>query len=858
LKDPANRNILSTAFGEQGDLYVMAARFELPKLLLAPIYHMNHYFALVDALALKCPVSEQTDRQHFWQAASQLKSIKAALDVSTLAAKLADVLVHIPSAKIDIKRSYLKFSQPLAFEQQVQLAKVRALVGDAQAGEISNSCGKLLQDITVRVQSAKGETERRAFLFENLLVCCKPVSGKGPELRIKESFHLRAITVEVLPNATGLDANTFRLVENGSAASGAGSKLLFRWTHPELRDGWVAMFKANEMLRFLTQLVVEKETQDSGAAFRSLLPDPRLYSFATLDSTSNIIFDDGKATLGRPVVRAGTLLKLVERLTYPQYADLSYLRQFFGTYRSFCSPEELLDLLVLRYRVPQPHWLDKTLAKRYNRTYAIPIKVRIINVLKHWIDKQYTDFENSPLLLRSLLTFIRDDVAADPTTKKAICSVTHSIRRQRLLPHRNRGGTEEHRLQRLPVLPPPDILWFAGGVPATPHLLTVHPAETARQLTLIEAELFSAVEMSELNGLRWTKPGKEQAARHVLALAHRFNLVCNWVVRTIVETPNLQERADVVMYFLEVLRELHALNNFNGVMELVSALGSSMVIRLKHTWAELDKLSSKRRRVLDECSEQMSPDRNYKQIRVELAQVEGACVPFFGMYLSDIVFIEESNKDFLKTPGAEAAARAATPASRSSSGATAKVGLINFSKRRLLAKTMGEIQALQGRPYSLSVQPEIRGFLLDFPVASGPNGTVLPGPTAAKSEIETFNDAMYDASRSIEPRDAEKSDLPVGVRLFDDKAAKVRRDVVIALLAKSGRGKSVSIISTPSGTGQTMEGRGSTASVGSEFASANESAGASVLARQPTSRRPNPVPRSGVILRHNPDGTSSV
>lgn len=686
-----------------------AVQYVLPRLLLTPVYHCLHLFEILKQLEEKSQDDE--DKECLKQAITALLNLQSSMER----------ICSRSLAKRRLSESACRFychqmkGKHLAIKKMNEIQKN---IDGWEGKDIGQCCNEFIMEGTLTRVGAKHE--RHIFLFDGLMICCKsnhgpprlPGASSTAEYRLKEKFFMRKVQINDKDDKEGEYRHAFEIILKD------GNSVVFAAKSAEEKNGWMAALISlqyrSTLERMLDTAMLQEEKEE-----QMRLPGAEVYRFAEPDSEENVVFEENvQSKSGIPIIKAGTVLKLIERLTFHMYADPNFVRTFLTTYRSFCKPRELLDLLIERFEIPEPKPADASQTeggeqppsaelKRFRKEFVQPVQLRVLNVCRHWVEHHFYDFERDPLLLSKMEDFIAS--VKGKAMKKWVESITKIIQRKKQV----QVSVPSHSITFQNS--PPPIEWHICKPGDTEHfdLMTLHPIEIARQLTLLESDFYRAVQPSELVGSVWTKEDKEIHSPNLLRMIRHTTNLTLWFEKCIVETENLEERVAVFSRIIEILQVFQELNNFNGVLEVVSAMNSAPVYRLDHTF---EQIPSRQRKILEDAHE-LSED-HYKKYLAKLRSINPPCVPFFGIYLTNILKTEEGNPDFLHRHGKD---------------------LINFSKRRKVAEITGEIQQYQNQPYCLRVEGDIRKFFENL------------NPMGDLSEKD-FSDYLFHKSLEIEPR----------------------------------------------------------------------------------------------------------
>lgn len=173
--------------------------------------------------------------------------------------------------------------------------------------------------------------------------------------------------------------------------------------------------------------------------------------------------------------------------------------------------------------------------------------------------------------------------------------------------------------------------------------------EICKQLTLFTHFLFQRIKFKEIINSQWTKIDKKTTATNVYSLIERFNKISLWACEEILSYDRSTMRKLVLDKFINIAHTLYKMNNFNDAFAIVTSLNSFFIKDLKKSWRIIDaNISIPKAKELNEI---FAYAKNYSKLREQLDLcLEKPCVPFLGLFLKDLSYMDESQKYIIEKP----------------------------------------------------------------------------------------------------------------------------------------------------------------------------------------------------------------
>ena len=266
-------------------------------------------------------------------------------------------------------------------------------------------------------------------------------------------------------------------------------------------------------------------------------------------------------------------------------ADRAYNDAFLMTYRTFCTSQQLLDLLKQRYNLEPPAGIRADEYKLWVDQKQKLVRIRVIGALRSWITDYLYDDDDALLDQVSAFAVI---LPSEPSQQLARI-IERRVGRQSFPSHVLSASSKLTYSPQQKITGAPRRLTASVSAGTAPppivsrnlkkiKFLDVEPLEIARQLTILDSRLFSKITVDECLSKAWPKKFNNRDMPNFRAIAEMSNAVSacgvtshprtwpsdadlslllllqvtGWVAMTIVTQPDLRRRAAIIKHFIAI------------------------------------------------------------------------------------------------------------------------------------------------------------------------------------------------------------------------------------------------------------------------------------------------------------------
>ncbi|CAF0926343.1 unnamed protein product [Rotaria sordida] len=649
LKKMLNNEQVKQYLESKSDQMKETYRYLLPALLHTPIHHFQQYLIYLEKLAL-FPESES--------------------------AQLTDIL----SVLRQNKNWDIKESTPLIDSYLKHIV-------------IQNSSSNLITNV-----------DRRAILFSTILCLCKALSND--KWKFKEKIWLRKFNINdqiIIPD----HEHVFEIQcdEKNYILAARSEQDKFQWL-------CLLMYIRNKSIlqRELYNILVNEDAQQV-----LLTPDPSRYKFCAPNLPTNILIDyhtnDKSSSSSSFIIRGATMEKLIEHLTHHQLLHPRFVKSFLMTYKSYCTPLELLNLLIERYNIPEPasaYLYTEQQLKKFRKEYVQPVKLRVLNVIRQWVDKYFSDLiESNDHVLDHLQTFLQSipDTGGLYQFKTSILKL---IDKQTI---DYQDSSKKNQQQ--------DLISDERDQIEDLDVFHYDLKELSDQITLICSTYFRAITSQEL---LYRLPNLYNLQNYMKFLDKVLGF---WCKRSILETSNFEERIAVTERFIQIAIRAYEKKNFAAVFAIIFGGIIDLEKSLPHTW---DRLSKQSRTFVTLVDDMLGEDSHFKLYFEKLRQSPLPVVPFIANNQTRIAQMKEKH-NMIVLPTGEI--------------------LINFRKFQQIGEHLCEIQQYQNMPYDIIPNYDIQRELKRL------------NPMKGFQDENSFQNYLVTRKEYIEPADSSPRVFPI-------------------------------------------------------------------------------------------------